>query len=192
MTEQRIVVVGAGGVGKSSLTIQFIKGAFTSAYDPTIEDSYRKQVVVDGEHLVLDILDTAGQEDFSAMRSSYVRTGQGFLCVYSITSEASVKELRSYHGTILRAKNADKVPMIIIGNKCDLSEMREVPVELCASLGEEFGCPSFESSAKDNINVTEGFEQLSREVSRLKPEIDPKALKRLKRSGGSSGLCLLL
>ena len=75
----KLVVVGAGGVGKSALTIQLIQNQFMEEYDPTIEDSYRKQVVVDKEACHLDILDTAGQEEYSAMKDQYMRTGEGFL-----------------------------------------------------------------------------------------------------------------
>ncbi|CAH8519635.1 unnamed protein product [Schistosoma mattheei] len=64
MTEYKLVVVGAGGVGKSALTIQLIQNHFVEEYDPTIEDSYRKQMVIDGEICLLDILDTAGQEEY--------------------------------------------------------------------------------------------------------------------------------
>lgn len=66
--EYKLVVVGGGGVGKSALTIQFIQGQFVDEYDPTIEDSYRKQVVIDNQVALLDVLDTAGQEEYSAMR----------------------------------------------------------------------------------------------------------------------------
>lgn len=74
--EYKIVVVGGGGVGKSALTIQFIQSYFVDEYDPTIEDSYRKQVVIDDKVSILDILDTAGQEEYSAMREQYMRTGK--------------------------------------------------------------------------------------------------------------------
>ncbi|KAJ8325798.1 Ras GTPase [Batrachochytrium dendrobatidis] len=70
MREFKLVVVGGGGVGKSALTIQFIQEHFVDEYDPTIEDSYRKQTVVDGEVAMLDVLDTAGQEEYSAMRDT--------------------------------------------------------------------------------------------------------------------------
>ena len=60
--EFKLVVVGGGGVGKSAITIQLIQSHFVDEYDPTIEDSYRKQCVVDGQQVILDILDTAGQE----------------------------------------------------------------------------------------------------------------------------------
>merc|ERR1719355_454014 len=89
MAEYRIVVVGAGGVGKSALTVRFIQGNFVEKYDPTIEDSYRKLVEVDGTACMLDIMDTAGQEEYSALRDQYMKTGQGFVLGYSITTNTS-------------------------------------------------------------------------------------------------------
>lgn len=65
---------------------------------------------------MLDILDTAGQEDYSAMRDQYMRTGQGFYCVYDITSRTSFDEIASLHDMILRVKDADNVPMVLVGN----------------------------------------------------------------------------
>eukprot|EP00034_Subulatomonas_tetraspora_P001159 GABW01001448.1.p1 GENE.GABW01001448.1~~GABW01001448.1.p1 ORF type:complete len:126 (+),score=14.46 GABW01001448.1:68-445(+) len=94
MSEYKIVVVGAGGVGKSALTVRFIQGNFVEKYDPTIEDSYRKQVEIDGTPCMLDILDTAGQEEYSALRDQYMKTGQGFVLVYSITSPTSYEALQ--------------------------------------------------------------------------------------------------
>ncbi|MGH0167572.1 UNVERIFIED_CONTAM: hypothetical protein FKN15_052703 [Acipenser sinensis] len=96
MTEYKLVVVGAGGVGKSALTIQLIQNHFVDEYDPTIEDSYRKQVVIDGETCLLDILDTAGQEEYSAMRDQYMRTGEGFLCVFAINNSKSFADIHLY------------------------------------------------------------------------------------------------
>lgn len=60
---RKVVILGGGGVGKSALTISFIQGFFLDVYDPTIEDSYRKQVSVDNKVVLMDILDTAGQEE---------------------------------------------------------------------------------------------------------------------------------
>lgn len=70
---------------------------------------------VDGKDCVLDIFDTAGQEDFSAVRDQYMRTGDGFLCVYSITYAVSFKEIRGLHQHILRVKDTDKVPFVLVG-----------------------------------------------------------------------------
>lgn len=137
------MVVGGGGVGKSCLTIQLIQSHFVDEYDPTIEgrfiasrlltkahilllDSYRKQCVIDDEVALLDVLDTAGQEEYSAMREQYMRTGEGFLLVYSITSRQSFEEIMTYQQQILRVKDKDYFPIIVVGNKCDLEKDRAV------------------------------------------------------------------
>jgi Ras-related protein Rap-2C len=86
MHEYKVVVLGSGGVGKSAITVKFVSGKFVEKYDPTIEDFYRKEIEVDGAPSVLEILDTAGTEQFSSMRDLYIKNGQGFVVVYSITS----------------------------------------------------------------------------------------------------------
>eukprot|EP01115_Flamella_aegyptia_P005861 TRINITY_DN2465_c0_g1_i2.p1 TRINITY_DN2465_c0_g1~~TRINITY_DN2465_c0_g1_i2.p1 ORF type:complete len:192 (-),score=62.21 TRINITY_DN2465_c0_g1_i2:211-786(-) len=170
MALYKLVLVGLGGVGKSCLTIQFISNRFVDDYDPTLEDSYRKQVTVDGEDCVLDIFDTAGQEDFSAVRDQYMRTGDGFLCVYSITYAVSFNEVQTLHDHILRVKDTEKVPFVLVGNKCDLVSEREVPKEKGEELARELGCKFMECSAKTKINVTEAFHELVREIKRYKKE----------------------
>lgn len=89
-------------------------------------DSYRKQCVIDDEVALLDVLDTAGQEEYSAMREQYMRTGEGFLLVYSITSRQSFEEIMTYQQQILRVKDKDYFPIIVVGNKCDLEKDRAV------------------------------------------------------------------
>lgn len=94
-----------------------------------VADSYRKQCVIDEEVALLDVLDTAGQEEYSAMREQYMRTGEGFLLVYSITSRQSFEEILTFQQQILRVKDKDYFPMIVVGNKCDLENEREVSTE---------------------------------------------------------------
>jgi small GTP-binding protein len=89
-------------------------------------DSYRKQCVIDDEVALLDVLDTAGQEEYSAMREQYMRTGEGFLLVYSINSRQSFEEISTFQQQILRVKDKDYFPMVVVGNKCDLESEREV------------------------------------------------------------------
>jgi GTPase KRas len=125
-------------VGKSALTIQLIQSHFVDEYDPTIEgtsflvfshvmaDSYRKQCVIDDETALLDVLDTAGQEEYSAMREQYMRTGEGFLLVYSITSRSSFEEISTFQQQILRVKDRDSYPIIVVANKADLEHERQV------------------------------------------------------------------
>ena len=167
MAEYKLVIVGGGGVGKSALTIQLIQSHFIDEYDPTIEDSYRKQVSIDDEVCLLDILDTAGQEEYSAMRDSYMRTGQGFLCTYSVTSRVSFAEVTNFREHILRVKDEESVPMVLIGNKCDLEGERQVSTAEGQDLAKTFGCPTFECSAKARIYVEDAFYELVREIRKV-------------------------
>lgn len=162
--EYKLVVVGGGGVGKSALTIQLIQSHFVDEYDPTIEDSYRKQVVIDGRVTILDILDTAGQEEYSAMREQYMRTGEGFLLVYSVTSRTSFDELMTYYQQIQRVKDVDYVPVVVVGNKSDLEEERQVAYEDGLNMAKQINAPFLETSAKQAINVDEAFYTLVRLV----------------------------
>lgn len=97
--------------------------------DAPSADSYRKQCVIDEEVALLDVLDTAGQEEYSAMREQYMRTGEGFLLVYSITSRQSFEEIMTFQQQILRVKDKDYFPIIVVGNKCDLEAERQVSTQ---------------------------------------------------------------
>jgi len=170
LREYKLVVVGGGGVGKSALTIQFIQSHFVDEYDPTIEDSYRKQCVIDDEVALLDVLDTAGQEEYGAMREQYMRTGEGFLLVYSITSRNSFEEISTFHQQILRVKDKDSFPVIVVANKCDLEFERQVGMNEGRDLAKHFGCRFIETSAKQRINVDEAFSNLVREIRKYNKE----------------------
>jgi len=183
MTEYKLVIVGGGGVGKSALTIQLIQNHFLDEYDPTIEDSYRKQVTIDNETCLLDILDTAGQEEYSAMRDQYMRTGEGFMCVFAITSRSSFDEITSFREQILRVKDKDKVPMMLAGNKCDLESERQVTTAEGQDLAKSFACPFFETSAKARINVEEAFYDLVREIRKENGGGATKTAKKKKSPG---------
>ncbi|KAI8923399.1 small GTPase superfamily, partial [Entophlyctis helioformis] len=131
---------------------------------PTIEDSYRKQSVIDGEVALLDVLDTAGQEEYSAMREQYMRTGEGFLCVYSVTSRASFEEVEPFYRQILRVKDADYYPVIIVANKADLVRERVITSAEGQALAARLGVYYIETSAKERFNVDESFHALVREI----------------------------
>ncbi|EGX90576.1 Ras-like protein [Cordyceps militaris CM01] len=184
MREYKLVVVGGGGVGKSCLTIQLIQSHFVDEYDPTIEDSYRKQCVIDDEVALLDVLDTAGQEEYSAMREQYMRTGEGFLLVYSITSRQSFEEITTFQQQILRVKDKDYFPMVVVGNKCDLEGEREVFRHEGEALARSFNCKFIETSAKSRINVDQAFYDIVREIRRFNREMQGYST----GSGGGSGL----
>merc|ERR1711974_220128 len=162
MQSIKIVVLGDGGVGKTALTIQLCSNHFVEEYDPTIEDSYRKQVVIDDETCLLEILDTAGQEEFTALRDQWIRECEGFIIVYSITSTHSFHQVKTFKQQVTRVKDEDNLPMMLVGNKCDLEEEREVPTEEGVALAEKLGCQFKEASAKTRKNVEESFYDLVR------------------------------
>ncbi|GLG93488.1 Ras-related protein Rap1, partial [Gryllus bimaculatus] len=184
MREYKIVVLGSGGVGKSALTVQFVQGIFVEKYDPTIEDSYRKQVEVDGQQCMLEILDTAGTEQFTAMRDLYMKNGQGFVLVYSITAQSTFNDLQDLREQILRVKDTDDVPMVLVGNKCDLEDERVVGKDQGVNLARQFNCAFMETSAKAKINVNDIFYDLVRQINKKSPEKKPKPRKK--------AICVLL
>ncbi|CAG9787045.1 unnamed protein product [Diatraea saccharalis] len=177
MREYKIVVLGSGGVGKSALTVQFVQGIFVEKYDPTIEDSYRKQVEVDGQQCMLEILDTAGTEQFTAMRDLYMKNGQGFVLVYSITAQSTFNDLQDLREQILRVKDKDDVPMVLVGNKCDLEAERVVGKEQGGNLARHFNCAFMETSAKAKINVNDVFYDLVRQINKKSPKEERKVRK---------------
>ena len=167
MSSHKLAVIGSGGVGKTSLIIQYCKQQFIEEYDPTIEDSYRKRICVDGECGMLEIFDTGFVSEFYPQQDQYIRGSEAFICVYSITSNSSFTEIRHLRDRILLIKDADDVPIILVGNKCDLEEERQVTIEAGKNVAQAFDCPFFETSARYATNVDEAFSELVRRV-RLK------------------------
>jgi len=179
--EYRIVVLGQDGVGKTALSLRMVIDKFHANLDPTVEDSYRKQVKVDGTDALLDILDTVEVDHCSQMKDQWLREANGFLLVYSITSQQSFNELIKFHRLILRVKNMDKVmdkvPLVIAGNKCDLRDLKDnsqVSVEKAEWLAHELRCPFYETSAKEKIQVEECFYQVVREVRKFEKVVETK------------------
>ncbi|KAJ3342167.1 hypothetical protein HDU83_006202 [Entophlyctis luteolus] len=184
---------GAKGPSVSAGTKITLDASAPATYDPTIEDSYSKQVVIDDIPCNLEVLDTAGQEEYTALRDQWIRDGQGFLIVYSITSRETFFRVERFREQILRVKDADEVtyatsghgtpsgsvnssaaavagllsvPMILIGNKCDRQAEREVSREEGASLAQRLQCDFIETSAKTRLNVERAFYNVIRALRR--------------------------
>jgi GTPase KRas protein len=171
MSEIKLVILGSGGVGKSAVTIQFLQHHFIEIYDPTIEDAYRKQICVDNKTYLVEIMDTAGQEDYSALRDQYYRYGEGFALLFDLTKRTTFNEIAYFRDQIYECKRRetnDPIPIVLIGNKCDLNLSRQVSYQEANYLSNILGCKYFECSAKTNYNVDAPWIALLKEVIQLR------------------------
>lgn len=166
--------------------MQLCLNHFVETYDPTIEDSYRKQVQIDGQSCMLEVLDTAGQEEYIALRDQWIRDGEGFVLVYSISSRASFARIQRFHNQIQRVKESSlsgsptypgspltasslgssfgNAPVMLVGNKCDRVTEREVSTQEGSALAKELGCDFVEASAKNCVNVEKAFFEVVRQL----------------------------
>jgi len=161
MDQWRVAVLGDGGVGKTALAVQFTLKCFVETYDPTIEDAYRRQLVVDNKMCFVEVIDTAGQEEYASLRDQWVREGQGFILVYSIASRSTFDRLETFRESMQRVKRGDPIFMLV-GNKCDKTYEREVSRDEGRALARHFGCDFVETSAKTAENVERLFMDLVR------------------------------
>lgn len=161
----KVIVIGSGGVGKSALTLQFMYDEFVEDYEPTKADSYRKKIMLDGKEAQIDILDTAGQEDYAAIRDNYFRSGEAFLCVFSLLEQESLSATEELREQVLRVKNGDKgIPFLLVGNKADLFDRRVISEDSAKQLAEQWNVPYVETSAKTRHNVDQVFLELMRMI----------------------------
>ncbi|KAH0795507.1 small GTP-binding protein [Histomonas meleagridis] len=164
----KIAIFGSGAVGKSALSIQFIKGYFVETYDPTIEESFKRTVEINGRVVHFDILDTAGQDDFAPMRISYIRNREAFILVYAINNRASFDEIENYYQLIVQTKREeDETPLVLCGNKCDLEEQRYISTEDGMEMAKQIKADFFETSAVLNHNVTNAFFKVATRLMEL-------------------------
>jgi len=188
LDEYTLVVVGSGGVGKSCLTVRFLKDEFMSEYDPTIEENYRKKATLPDYECMLDIVDTAGQQEYTSLRDQHLRAGQGFLICFAVNDSGSFNEAKGLHQAIIRAKDAgDKIAFAVAATKIDLKGQRVVSAEDGKAFADSIQSPFIETSAKEKIGVDEAFMQLVKEIRRV--GATPRNGKKSKSSGSS---CLIL
>ncbi|CAB3409900.1 unnamed protein product [Caenorhabditis bovis] len=169
MKEYKIVVLGNGGVGKSALTLQFVQGVFVTNYDATIEDSYRKLAQIDSENTRLEILDTAGTEQFSGMRETYYKSAQGFILVFSLAERSTYEDVKKLYFSIIQYRSQE-APIILVGNKSDLIGQREIDEQEATSFAKKMNIPYFETSAKLNQNVSQIFDECAVLILKLSIE----------------------
>ena len=165
--EKKFVVVGKYGSGKTTLLYFIVMGTFLDGDYDCWDDSYRKQIVVDGESFMTEFLDTH-DEEYSALRDQHTHTGDGFLVVYSIADRSTFEEVKPQIEEIYRVRDETGTAIVLVGNKCDLEDKRQVTTEEGRSLAESYGIPFFEISVKTSLNVNEAVEALIRRCEEYK------------------------
>ncbi|XP_051819618.1 ras protein let-60-like [Antechinus flavipes] len=175
----KMVVMGTCYVGKSALTIQFTKNNFITQYDPTVQDFYSKDTVVDEEPCQLDIVDSTGTEIFFSLRDQNVRWGEGFLVVYGVSDLYSFENVNVLWDHVRSLKHTDRVPMVLVANKVDVTD-RLVDPRQGQEAARRFGVPYVETSAKTGEGVEQAFHELVGEIRKIRAEEEHKRLTKAK------------
>lgn len=167
--DTRFVVLGKPGVGKSALVVRFLTKRFIWEYDSSQERTYRHQTVIDEEHVLLEILDTAGPaKDDSIQREGMIRWADGFVIVYAVNDRESFDEARDTKQYLDQVKRTN-VHCVLIGNKTDLLHERKVTTSEGRQLALELSCAFVETSASDSMTeISEAFQDLHRDIRRRK------------------------
>ena len=158
----KVLLIGNSDVGKSSIILRYVDETWTDVFVPTIGVDFKvKTLEVDNKQVKMQIWDTAGQERFRTVVSSYFRGSHGLFLIYDITNRDSFKNLENWLKEI-EGEASEKVLKILIGNKCDLEEDRDIKFEEGQAFANRNGMQFMETSAKANTNINEAFEALAK------------------------------
>ncbi|EJD38442.1 hypothetical protein AURDEDRAFT_139563 [Auricularia subglabra TFB-10046 SS5] len=163
--KRRIAVLGSRSVGKSSLVVQYVESHFVEAYYPTIETTHTKTIEFGGIEYDCDIIDTAGQDEFSILNAKHAIGIHGYVFVYSVASRSSFDMVKIVYNKIIDFTGLQSLPAVLVGQKSDLSR-REVSTAEAEALAAKLGCACIETSARNNINVAETFEICLAEIEK--------------------------
>ncbi|KAL8405944.1 hypothetical protein RB596_004690 [Gaeumannomyces avenae] len=167
LEEGREIMPNRSGHGKSSLAVQFVDGHFVESYYPTIENTFSKEIRFKGQDFMTEIVDTAGQDEYSILNSKHFIGIHGYMIVYSVSSLTSFEMVRTIRDKIIHhlGVSENDVPIVIVGNKSDLRpEQRQVSPADGQALANELKCGYTEASARYNENVAKAFELM---ISRI-------------------------
>lgn len=181
----KVVVVGDGGVGKTSMIVRYTSDKFTLGYEPTLINNCTAQVPLpDGTSMEIDIADTAGQEDYRALRDKFIAEGDAFLVVFSVSASPSLQAAENLLEEIQIIRDGEELKFVLAGNKCDIDQSeRQVVNADAVALAQRFGGTFIETSAKTNVGINDVFAQLGHLLT-AKPSGHKKA-------DGSGGCCLV-
>ncbi|CAH1111270.1 unnamed protein product [Psylliodes chrysocephalus] len=172
----KLLLIGDSGVGKTCILFRFSEDAFNTTFISTIGIDFKIRTIdLDGKKIKLQIWDTAGQERFRTITTAYYRGAMGIMLVYDITNEKSFENIKNWIRNIEENASAD-VEKMLLGNKCELEEKRQVSKERGEQLAIEYGIKFIETSAKASIRVEEAFYTLARDI---KAKMEKKLVSKL-------------
>ncbi|KAK7696042.1 GTP-binding protein [Cerrena zonata] len=171
LKKRKIAVLGSRSVGKSSLVIKFIEDNFVDSYYPTIENTFSKSINYNGVEYECDIIDTAGQDEYTILNSKHAIGIHGFVLVYSVTSRKSFEMIQIVYDKIINYCGINSIPCVIVGSKIDLqpSRSRQVNSNEGKELATQVHAAWVETSAKANTNVAQVFELCLGEIEKRSP-----------------------
>ncbi|KAL8243685.1 hypothetical protein R6Q59_009943 [Mikania micrantha] len=162
----KLLLIGDSGVGKSCCLLRFSEDSFTPSFITTIGIDFKIRTIdLDGKRVKLQIWDTAGQERFRTITTAYYRGAMGILLCYDVTDRKSFDNIRTWFQNV-EQHASEGVNKILIGNKCDWEEKRQVSTEEGQQLADELGIPFLEVSAKSNINIEKAFFSLASDIKK--------------------------
>jgi len=171
MKSYKVVILGEGRVGKTSLLLRFVHNTFSDKQQSTIQASYLDKKITVGQNTAnLAIWDTAGQERFHALGPIYYRDADAALLVFDITDGDSFSKVQKWVKELQKIVGPD-ILLCIAGNKCDMATKRIVTIEQAQQYAQQVGATYFETSAKLNRGVQEVFEHLAKKLIEIKPPV---------------------
>ncbi|XP_053671828.1 ras-related protein Rab-23 [Anopheles nili] len=156
----KVIVVGNGGVGKTSMVQRYCKGIYTKDYKKTIGvDFLERQIEIDGEDIRIMLWDTAGQEEFDAITKAYYRGAQACVLTFSTTDRASFEAICEWKRKV--ENECSEIPTVLVQNKIDLMDQAVVTFEEAEALAHGLGCRLIRTSVKEDVNVATVFRYLA-------------------------------
>ncbi len=158
----KIVVIGDGAVGKTSLIAQFAERSFKAEYKPTLGvNIVIKEYNLGSNHVKLTIWDIAGQTRWRDVRNVYYKGSNGAIIVFDATRPFTFESLPSWYNDLLKFSEDEGIPRILLANKIDLKDIRKISQEQGQKQADAMKAPYFETSAKDGTQVSAAFEKIS-------------------------------
>ena len=163
----KLILIGDSSVGKSNILLNYLKGEFDKNSKATVGVEFgTKNIMINNKKIKIQIWDTAGQERYRSITSAYYKGAKGALIVYDITRKNTFDNIDKWISDL--KLNGDKnICILIVGNKSDLNEQREVDKELGKKKAEMFKTAFMETSALNGENISKAFEEVIEQIYQL-------------------------